>query len=159
MSLTNSFIVRENLDGNNQYRCENCNNQYHDAEKYCQLKHLPPILTFSLLRFTYDLNTFQRIKETRSFEFPLELDLIAYMEDSFKQQIDCDYTKYELYSVIIHSGSAYGGHYHTYIKDLSQIGAWSLVENACQETNKSVSQAGTSKENQVTVRAVKLYVI
>lgn len=121
--------MRENLDGNNQYRCEKCDNQYRDAEKYCQLKHLPPILTFSLLRFTYDLSTFQRIKETRRFEFPLQLDLCEYMEDTFKQQIDGEYTKYELYSVIIHSGSAYGGHYRTYIKDLSGIGEWRLEEN------------------------------
>jgi ubiquitin C-terminal hydrolase len=80
MSLINSFVMREHLTGNNQYRCEKCNNEYRDADKYCQLRTLPPILTFSLLRFTYDLNTFQRIKEVGKFEFPLELDLADYME-------------------------------------------------------------------------------
>ena len=81
-SLINSFQMREGLNGNNQYKCEKCNNQYRDAEKYCQLKTLPPILTLSLLRFTYDLRTFQRIKETSRFEFPLEIDLNEFMEVS-----------------------------------------------------------------------------
>lgn len=70
------------MNGNNQYKCEKCDNKYTDAEKYCQLKILPPILTLSLLRFTYDLKTYQRIKETGNFEFPLEIDLIDYMEVS-----------------------------------------------------------------------------
>lgn len=74
-SLMDSFKHREILNGANQYRCEHCNNEYRDAEKYSQLKTLPPILTFSLLRFAYDLKTFQRYKETSRFEFPLEIDL------------------------------------------------------------------------------------
>jgi ubiquitin carboxyl-terminal hydrolase 40 len=37
-SLVNSFVMRENMDGNNQYKCERCNNEYRDAERYCQLK-------------------------------------------------------------------------------------------------------------------------
>lgn len=124
MSLESSFQMRESLNGNNQYKCEKCNNHYRDAEKYCQLKTLPPILTFSLLRFTYDLQTFQRIKETSCFEFPLEIDLKKYMEDSVKHA--SDYTRYELFSIIIHSGSAYGGHYHTYIRDFDQLGQWEV---------------------------------
>ena len=128
MSLRNSFEIRENLNGNNQYRCEKCDNQYNDAEKYCQLKQLPPILTFSLLRFTYDLKTYQRIKETTKFEFPLELDLTEFIEDTFKTEITEDYAKYELFSIIIHSGSAYGGHYRTYIKDFSELGEWKTEE-------------------------------
>ena len=136
-SLINSFIMRENMDGNNQYRCEKCNNEYRDAERYCQLKTLPPILTFSLLRFTYDLKTFQRIKETSRFEFPLELDLINYMEDSIKSNLDINSTKYELFSVIIHSGSAYGGHYHCLIKDFDNLGKWKLKENSNNNQNSS----------------------
>ena len=85
-SLISSYLLRENLDGNNQYKCEKCGNQYRDAERYCQLKTLPPILTFSLLRFTYDLKTYQRIKETGRFEFPFEIDLNEFMEVSSQLQ-------------------------------------------------------------------------
>lgn len=31
---------------------------------------------------------------------------------------------YELFSVIIHKGGCYGGHYHVYIKDIDQLGKW-----------------------------------
>ena len=146
-SLASSFISRESLNGNNQYRCEKCNNEYRDAEKYCQLKNLPPILTFSLLRFTYDLKTYQRIKEVGKFEFPLELDLKDYMEDSFKLQIENDYTNYELFSVIIHSGSAYGGHYHTYIKDFDNLGEWTL-KNEQENLVKQVEEISQAKNEQ-----------
>ena len=135
-SLNSSFIKREKLDGNNKYRCEKCNNQYCEAEKYCQLKILPPILTLSLLRFTYDLNTFQRIKETSRFEFPFEIDLKEYMEDTFRSKISDDSSTYELFSIIIHSGSAYGGHYHCYIRDFDKIGKWTLADEINQELNQ-----------------------
>ena len=125
-SLQNSFGYKEKLTGNNQYKCEKCQNQYRDAEKYCQLKSLPPILTMSLLRFTYDLRTFERIKETSRFIFPFEIDLAEFMEDTIK--LDESERVYELFSVVIHSGNAYGGHYHAYIKDLDKLGKWTLKE-------------------------------
>lgn len=37
-----------------------------------------------------------------------------------------DSTIYELKSVIIHRGGAYGGHYHAYIKDDVKEGNWHL---------------------------------
>lgn len=36
---------------------------------------------------------------------------------------ECDYS-YELFSVIIHKGGCYGGHYHVYIRDIDQLGQW-----------------------------------
>ncbi len=141
-SLLSSFVNKEQMNGNNKYRCEKCDNQYQDAEKYCQLKTLPPILTLSLLRFTYDLQTYQRIKETGRFEFPLELDLSEFMEDSIRESTPKEYTTYELYSVIIHSGNAYGGHYHTFIRDLDHLGNWTLAE----EYKRSREQNLTAKD-------------
>jgi ubiquitin carboxyl-terminal hydrolase 40 len=51
-----------------------------------------------------------------------------------------EYSKYELFSVIIHSGSAYGGHYHTYIKDVEYLGNWIIDEdeNKSMKTNKDL---------------------
>lgn len=40
-----------------------------------------------------------------------------------------DETKYELKSIIIHRGGAYGGHYWAYIKDDLQEGDWYLQLN------------------------------
>lgn len=36
---------------------------------------------------------------------------------------DSEYS-YELFSVIIHKGGCYGGHYHVYIKDMDHLGLW-----------------------------------
>lgn len=33
---------------------------------------------------------------------------------------------YELFSVIIHKGGCYGGHYHVYIRDVDELGNWQL---------------------------------
>ena len=33
-------------------------------------------------------------------------------------------TEYELFSVVIHRGSAHGGHYHAYIRDVDNLGTW-----------------------------------
>ena len=42
------------------------------------------------------------------------------------QQIDgedAEFT-YKLFSVIIHKGGCYGGHYHAFIRDIDQLGKW-----------------------------------
>lgn len=41
------------------------------------------------------------------------------------EQPDSEYT-YELFSVIIHKGGCYGGHYHVYIKDIDELGHWEM---------------------------------
>lgn len=47
------------------------------------------------------------------------------MSFSFHQTAgeECDY-RYELFSVIIHKGGCYGGHYHVYIRDIDELGQW-----------------------------------
>lgn len=37
---------------------------------------------------------------------------------------------YELFSVIIHKGGCYGGHYHVYIRDVDELGNWQLQVSA-----------------------------
>uniref|UniRef100_A0AAQ5XD49 Ubiquitin carboxyl-terminal hydrolase n=1 Tax=Amphiprion ocellaris TaxID=80972 RepID=A0AAQ5XD49_AMPOC len=45
---------------------------------------------------------------------------------------DSDYT-YELFSVIIHKGGCYGGHYHAYIRDIDELGQWEEeVKKVCE---------------------------
>ena len=31
---------------------------------------------------------------------------------------------YELFSVVVHRGSAFGGHYFAYIRDIDDLGSW-----------------------------------
>ena len=53
-----------------------------------KLRSLPPILSLSLLRFSYDFNRGQRYKETGNYIFPLELDMGPYCEKVCHQSPD-----------------------------------------------------------------------
>ncbi|XP_064647574.1 ubiquitin carboxyl-terminal hydrolase 40-like [Lineus longissimus] len=116
--LYNQYVETERLDGKNQYRCGACNKLV-DAKKGARIRRLPPILSFSLLRFSFDFIKLERYKENGKFTFPLSLDMSRYVE-----QESPDNMEYELFSVVIHSGSAYGGHYHAYIRDVEGSGEW-----------------------------------
>lgn len=50
---------------------------------------------------------------------------------------EIDYS-YELFSVIIHKGGCYGGHYHVYIRDIDQLGHWEPpVSERKEQTGRS----------------------
>ena len=133
-----NFIKPENLDGDNKYFCEKCNKKV-KAEKYTSFDSFPKILFLQLGRFYYDFNTEQREKINDRVPFPLILNCnkylkeykdIIYSETESENDENClndseekinNYLKegnnvYELFSIVIHSGSANGGHYYAYIK-------------------------------------------
>lgn len=119
----NKLFEYDKLDGSNQLFCDNCNMKT-DTLKGYRLQKLPPILTLDLNRFDFNYNTFQREKVNERFEFPLELDVSAFLDpEAFETNDNC---QYELKSVIIHRGGAYGGHYHAYIQDELKEGLWHL---------------------------------
>ena len=110
----NKMFEYDRLDGDNKLFCDNCNEKT-DTLKGYRIQKLPPILTIDLNRFDFDYNTFQRVKVNDRFEYPLELDLSAHLDpEAIEIPENCIY---ELKSVIIHRGGAYGGHYHAYIQD------------------------------------------
>lgn len=45
-----------------------------------KLKKLPPFMTMSLLRFSFDCNKFERYKETGRYSFPLTINLRPFCE-------------------------------------------------------------------------------
>ncbi|XP_039350106.1 ubiquitin carboxyl-terminal hydrolase 40 isoform X3 [Mauremys reevesii] len=51
---------------------------------------------------------------------------------------------YELFSVIIHKGGCYGGHYHVYIKDVDALGNWQLQE----EERKLMTEEKVQKDTE-----------
>ncbi|KAI6184460.1 Ubiquitin carboxyl-terminal hydrolase [Aphelenchoides bicaudatus] len=180
-----SFVKLELLNGNNKYRCENCNS-LEDAEKGLAIKEFPSILAIQLKRYDFDYNTLHRIKLNDRLTFPDYLDLNKYLykeptpklsyaqavskpstsskdnspesspagdkntekgwlsslnwpnipylnteDDSGWLNVNVDHESvqgllkngphiYQLFSVLIHQGSATGGHYFAYIKNLDQ---------------------------------------
>lgn len=112
-SLKKLFEMDE-LYGDNKLFCDNCNEKT-DTLKGQRLAKLPPVLTFGLARFDIDYVKFERYKVNDRFEYPLELDLSEYLDpEAFEAPENC---KYELKSIIIHRGGAFGGHYYAYIQD------------------------------------------
>uniref|UniRef100_A0A4W5QVE5 Ubiquitin specific peptidase 40 n=1 Tax=Hucho hucho TaxID=62062 RepID=A0A4W5QVE5_9TELE len=123
-ALWDMFVEEEMFEGSNLYRCGQCD-QLVTAAKSAKLRKLPPFLTVSLLRFNFDFARCERYKETGRYTFPLTINLRPFCEQTEGE--DSEYS-YELFSVIIHKGGCYGGHYHVYIKDMDQLGLWEPPE-------------------------------
>ncbi|XP_055959403.1 ubiquitin carboxyl-terminal hydrolase 40 [Patella vulgata] len=122
-ALCRYYQETELMDGKNQYKCETCNKLV-NAKKGAKLRKLPPILSVSLLRFSYDFQKMERYKESGKFSFPLTIDMAPYSD----QPSVCD--EFELFSIVIHQGGAYGGHYHAYIRDVDNLGTWYNPDDA-----------------------------
>ncbi|XP_062951510.1 ubiquitin carboxyl-terminal hydrolase 40 isoform X2 [Cynocephalus volans] len=123
-ALWNMYVEEEVFDYDNLYHCGTCDRLV-KAAKSAKLRKLPPFLTISLLRFNFDFVKCERYKETSRYTFPLRINLKPFCEQS--EVDDLGYI-YDLFSVIIHKGGCYGGHYHVYIKDVDHLGNWQFQE-------------------------------
>ncbi|XP_055472341.1 ubiquitin carboxyl-terminal hydrolase 40 isoform X2 [Psammomys obesus] len=123
-ALWNMYVEEEVFDYENLYHCGTCDRLV-KAAKSAKLRKLPPFLTISLLRFNFDFVKCERYKETSCYTFPLRINLKPFCEQS--ELDDMEYM-YDLFSVIIHKGGCYGGHYHVYIKDVDHLGNWQCQE-------------------------------
>ncbi|XP_067892172.1 ubiquitin carboxyl-terminal hydrolase 40 isoform X2 [Heterodontus francisci] len=119
-ALCTFYVEEEHFDNDNLYQCGRCEKLV-KATKAAKLRHLPTFLTISLLRFNFDFAKCERYKETGCYSFPVRLNMQPFCEQD--DLPDSEY-EYELFSVIIHKGGCYGGHYHAYIKDIDQLGTW-----------------------------------
>ncbi|XP_055977831.1 ubiquitin carboxyl-terminal hydrolase 40 [Sorex fumeus] len=123
-ALWNMYVEEEVFEDDNLYQCGACDRLV-SAAKSAKLRKLPPFLTVSLLRFSFDFVKCERYKETSCHTFPLRINLKPFCEQS--ELDDVEYL-YDLFSVIIHKGGCYGGHYHVYIKDVDHLGNWQFQE-------------------------------
>ncbi|XP_061315869.1 ubiquitin carboxyl-terminal hydrolase 40 isoform X4 [Pezoporus flaviventris] len=123
-ALWNAYVEEEHFENENLYRCGACDKLV-EASKSAKLRKLPPFLTISLLRFNFDFEKCERYKETSCYTFPSQINLRPFCEQT--EMDDSEYM-YELFSVIIHKGGCYGGHYHVYVRDVDELGNWQLQE-------------------------------
>ena len=91
------------------------------------------------------------MKITTRFEFPLEINMKEYYDLEGNEIINDDDFLYELYGVIVHSGTPYAGHYFSYIRDMTGQGNWKLDEipivNENINNNKNTSNNYKSSGN------------
>ena len=80
-SLLESYLSTETLDGQNQYRCDNCAS-LQDAEQRHYFTSTPKYLILTLKRFTYDIKTHTRGKILQNVHFPLDLMIPVQTEEA-----------------------------------------------------------------------------
>lgn len=181
-----NYIKPEELTGDNQYFCGHCAAKK-DAQKGLKFKELPRILMLQLNRFDLDYNTLQRVKLNDLVSFPFILNMNPYMkhlqrncaEDESVEGCNNahdlpDFTEslrtiekykkegefvYELYSVMIHSGSALGGHYYTYIKSKENSTWYNFNDSTVREMReKDIEKVfGGSKDSYGTCAYLLTY--
>ncbi|RDD45783.1 Ubiquitin carboxyl-terminal hydrolase 47 [Trichoplax sp. H2] len=143
-----AFVEPELLTGSNQYMCEKCNMKC-DAHKGLKFTKFPYLLTIQLKRFSFDYHTLQRMKLNDRVTFPYILNLSEFLEDqqnneddnAEKNNMELDYDNttqlnYELFSIMIHSGSAVGGHYYAYIKSFDDNNWYCFNDQSVTQINE-----------------------
>ncbi|KAG7202552.1 hypothetical protein KM043_009748 [Ampulex compressa] len=136
--------VKDTLEGDNMYTCSQCGKKAR-AEKRACFKKLPHILCFNTMRYTFNMGTMLKEKVNTHFSFPLRLDMSGYVEKKLmpqhyqeekiasekrKSKDEChtvlnddgrdeemEHYQYDLIGVTVHTGTADGGHYYSFIRD------------------------------------------
>ncbi|XP_070409718.1 ubiquitin carboxyl-terminal hydrolase 34 isoform X3 [Nothobranchius furzeri] len=122
--------IKDTLEGDNMYTCSQCGKKVR-AEKRACFKKLPRILSFNTMRYTFNMVTMMKEKVNTHFSFPLRLDMTPYTEDflmgkgehkeGFREEGDSKGPgsyEYDLIGVTVHTGTADGGHYYSFIRDI-----------------------------------------
>ncbi|XP_053219842.1 ubiquitin carboxyl-terminal hydrolase 40 isoform X2 [Podarcis raffonei] len=152
-ALWNMYVEEEHFEKDNLYRCGACNKLV-EATKSAKLRKLPPFLTISLLRFNFNFEKCERYKEISSYAFPIRINLKPFCEQT---EVDDFKYMYELFSVIIHKGGCYGGHYHVYIRDIDELGNWQVLEEESNmnDEDKDLKDIENAKEKENPLRILR----
>jgi ubiquitin C-terminal hydrolase len=113
-----NYVEPEILSGDNKWRCGGCNEKV-EAKKGLMLTKLPDILTIQLKRFVFDFARRARVKVHNKVTFPTELNMATYAAsetDDTTTSSDAPLF-YDLFAILMHSGTAMGGHYFAFIRD------------------------------------------
>ncbi|KDQ34247.1 hypothetical protein PLEOSDRAFT_152885 [Pleurotus ostreatus PC15] len=119
-----ALLKPEQLQGDNRYLCPQCET-LQEATRYTELRELPPVVHFSLLRFVYDVSSMERKKSKHAISFPKTLDMSRFLgsqADRVNNSTDAEpgSKTYNLRGILLHKGpSAYHGHYEAQVFDSS----------------------------------------
>lgn len=119
VELLQSYFQPEELDADNKWGCSKCGEKV-QAVKSVSLETAPKKLVIQLKRFRFDPSTRRRRKLNSSVLFPLELtaqELVNTSNVAASLQSDDANAVYDLTGVVVHTGTAQGGHYRAYCRD------------------------------------------
>jgi ubiquitin C-terminal hydrolase len=120
-NLTESFekyIEGESLTSDNCYIVPGYGAQ--EAFIATEFLKFPPVLHIHLRRFEYDVRAQMMTKINSYFEYPKEIDLGRFLAVQNRQT---GTTVYELFGVLVHSGTPFIGHCSAYLRP-AKVRAW-----------------------------------
>lgn len=141
-----AFVQPETLDENNKYFCEKCQRMC-KAHKGLKFESFPYIISLQLKRFDFDYKTLSRFKIGSTVSFPQVLNVKKYLnKESTEPMHEENLYDYELFSIMIHSGSASGGHYYAYIKSFENNQWYNFNDERVSKIDKTdiIKAFGTS---------------
>eukprot|EP00884_Botryococcus_braunii_P021288 jgi/Botrbrau1/7843/Bobra.9_2s0021.2 len=135
------YVSGELMEGDNQYYCEEVGRKVDAVKRNC-IKVLPHMLVIHLKRFEFDYETMNRWKIKDRFEFPESVNMYKYTVDGLAEREAAEAAArdnsanaaepptppsassssdrafwYNLKGIVVHSGTAFAGHYYSVIKD------------------------------------------
>jgi len=120
-------VQPERLDGDNKYDAEIHGKQ--PADKGTEFVKFPPVVFIHLKRFEFNFATEMQIKVNSRYEFydeiTLKPNIIVNLEGKGDRHVfdeDDTSNNYLLFAVMVHAGSAYGGHYYAFVKATNKEG-------------------------------------
>ena len=137
------LIVPEIID---DFKCSNCNQNVR-ISKITSLNKLPNVLVVHLKRFYLDYETCHTRKINSKFEFPKKLNLKLFCVEEITKNFgtntgettdiynkEDEYYQYELKGINVHTGSADGGHYFSFI-DVDRDGKDNIMNENVENKN------------------------
>jgi len=116
-----NYISRERLNEDNMYDAGVHGKQI--ADRFIKFIKLPPVLQIVLTRMDVNKKTAASYKINQKFEICDKIDLDDLLE--FDENSDrSDKNTYKLHSIIMHRGTAYAGHYFSFIKNCAKGNYW-----------------------------------
>ena len=125
------------------FKCSKCNQKV-TISKITSLNKLPNVLVVHLKRFYLNYEIFKTMKINSKFEFPKKLNLKQFCvceiqknntENKNNDEIyihSDEYYEYELKGINVHTGSADGGHYFSFI-DVNREGKYNKINTYPKE--------------------------
>ncbi|KAI0362032.1 cysteine proteinase [Trametes cingulata] len=156
-----ALLEPEILSGDNKYLCQQCDS-LQDAKRYTELRELPPVLHFSLLRFVYDLSTMERKKSKQAILFPTFIDMDRFLgpaeerKKRGKRHAKESKNLYELRGVLLHKGaSAYHGHYEAQVFDVKNQSWYQFNDEEVTKIESLVPKIDTAKKGGKAAKETK----
>jgi hypothetical protein len=149
--IIRNSVIPETLDADNMWECSGCKTKV-QAVKSQKYKELPNRLMVHLKRFRFDPTSRRRRKLNTPVLFTELLDVgkaLAHSEEG---------TMYKLSAVLIHTGTAMGGHYKAVIRDSSQSNIWKECNDANVKELTSIEVAdllSLSENKEVTSNLIE----